>query len=195
MVHASPASAKTLLRLQMRDRRRQLAAQAPEAGRMAVAALPPSILTSARIVAGYRPRGAEIDPWPLMAAFVRAGAILALPVALDRDTPLIFRGFTDGDPLAPDACNILAPLPEAATVEPDLVITPLLAFDSRGRRMGQGGGHYDRTLEALRARRRVFVLGLAFSGQQVARIPAESHDQSLDAILTENGYIEASKDP
>ena len=195
MVHASPASAKTLLRLQMRDRRRQLAAQAPEAGRMAVAALPPSILTSARIVAGYRPRGAEIDPWPLMAAFVRAGAILALPVALDRDTPLIFRGCTDGDPLAPDACNILAPLPEAATVEPDLVITPLLAFDSRGRRMGQGGGHYDRTLEALRARRRVFVLGLAFSGQQVARIPAESHDQSLDAILTENGYIEASKDP
>jgi 5-formyltetrahydrofolate cyclo-ligase len=36
----------------------------------------------------------------------------------------------------------------------------------------------------------VFVLGLAYAGQEVAEIPAEPHDQRLDAILTEKGYIE-----
>ena len=72
-----------------------------------------------------------------------------------------------------------------------LVIAPLLAFDRCGRPHGPGrGGHYDRTLEALRARGPVFVLGLAYAGQQVARIPAEDHDQRLDAILTEKGYID-----
>jgi 5-formyltetrahydrofolate cyclo-ligase len=60
--------------------------------------------------------------------------------------------------------------------------------------MGQGGGHYDRTLAALRVRRSIFVLGLAYAGQETARIPLEPHDQRLDAILTEKGYIEASKD-
>ncbi|HEY9233988.1 MAG TPA: 5-formyltetrahydrofolate cyclo-ligase, partial [Phenylobacterium sp.] len=75
-----------------------------------------------------------------------------------------------------------------------LVICPLLAFDRRGARLGQGGGHYDRTIEALRAEGPVFVLGLAYAGQEVEGLPAEPHDQRLDAILTESGYIEARKD-
>ena len=69
-----------------------------------------------------------------------------------------------------------------------------MAFDRTGARLGQGAGHYDRTLENLRKGGRVFVLGLAFAEQEVARIPAEPHDQRLDAILTETGYIEVRKD-
>ena len=76
---------------------------------------------------------------------------------------------------------------------PDLVIAPVPAFDRRGGRVGQGGGHYDRTLEALRAGKKVFVLGLAYSGQEIEAAPMESHDQKLDAILTETGYIEVEK--
>ena len=194
MVHASPASAQSVLRLQMRDLRKQLSVETPDAASQAVPHLPADLLRRPRIVSGYRPMGAEIDPWPLMQAFAKAGATLALPVATDRDAPLEFRIHADGDRLEPDAFNILAPTRAAAVVEPDLVIVPLLAFDRFGDRMGQGAGHYDRTLERLRARRPVFVLGLAYAGQQVARIPAEAHDQRLDAILTEKAYIEASKD-
>jgi len=194
MVHASPASAKTILRLQMRDQRRRLAVETPDAAEQAIAHLPAAVLSSPRIVGGYRRSGAEIDPWPLMEAFAKAGAALALPVAFDRDSPLEFRAYAEGDPLEPDAFNILAPTGDAALVEPDLVIAPLLAFDRFGHRMGQGAGHYDRTLEALRARRPTFVLGLAYAGQQVAQVPAEAHDQRLDAILTEKAYIEATKD-
>ena len=69
-----------------------------------------------------------------------------------------------------------------------------MAFDRTGGRLGQGAGHYDRTLENLRRGGRVFVLGLAYAGQEVAKAPAEPHDQRLDAILTETGYIEVRKD-
>jgi 5-formyltetrahydrofolate cyclo-ligase len=194
MVHASDASAKTMLRMQMRSLRRELARQTPDAAEQALAHLPPKRLANTRVVAGYRPQGAEIDPWPLMAAFARAGATLALPAAASLEAPLVFRAYADGDPLIPDAVGIPAPTADASLLEPGLVITPLLAFDRLGGRMGQGGGHYDRTLAALRAKGEVFALGLAYAGQQLARIPVEPHDQALDAILTEKGYIEVAKD-
>ena len=63
----------------------------------------------------------------------------------------------------------------------------MLAFDAGGARLGQGAGYYDRTLERLRAQGPVFVIGLAYAGQQVDRLRAEPHDQPLDAILTERG--------
>ena len=69
------------------------------------------------------------------------------------------------------------------------MVTPLLAFDRDGLRLGQGGGYYDRALEALRAQGEVFVLGLGYSGQETANLPSEPHDQALDAILTEKEYI------
>jgi 5-formyltetrahydrofolate cyclo-ligase len=194
MVHASDASAKIILRLEMRGLRRRLCAEAPDAAEQAASHLPPALLANSRIVAGYRPLGAEIDPWPLMAAFAQAGAQIALPVALSLDAPLVFRAYADGDQLEPDATGIASPTANAPELEPDLVVTPLLAFDRLGARMGHGGGHYDRTLQALRRSGWVFALGLAYAGQEVARIPAEAHDQPLDAILTEKEYIEVAKD-
>ena len=194
MIFAFPATAKTVLRLHMRGLRKRLAAETPGVAEVAARLAPQGLLASAPIVAGYRPQGAEIDPWPLMQAFAEAGARLALPVALHRDEPLAFRAYADGHPLTPDVFGVPAPTPLAEIVRPGLVIAPLLAFDRWGGRMGQGGGHYDRTLAELRASGPVFVLGLAYAGQEVARLPAEPHDQRLDAILTEKGYMEAAKE-
>ena len=174
--------------------RRRLGREAPDAAALAVGHLPPPFLTRFKIVAGYLPLGGEIDPQPLLRAFAEAGARLALPAAEALDAPLAFRAWREGDALAPDAVGVPSPLADAPHLAPDLVIVPLLAFDGLGARLGQGGGHYDRTLAALRARRPVFALGLAFAGQEVASLPAESHDQALDAILTEIGYIQVSKD-
>jgi 5-formyltetrahydrofolate cyclo-ligase len=194
LVQASAASAKTLLRLTLRDLRKSQAAQAPDAAERAADQLPLDKLPAFTIVAGYRARGGEIDPWPLMQRLAAAGARLALPVALDRDSALTFRAYAEGDPLEPDAFNIASPISGSPDVVPDLVITPLLSFDRRGHRLGQGGGHYDRTLTDLRANAPVFVLGLAYAGQEVSEVPAEPHDQRLDAILTEKGYIAVRKD-
>jgi 5-formyltetrahydrofolate cyclo-ligase len=95
--------------------------------------------------------------------------------------------------LEPDGHGIPAPPPFAPEIEPDLVISPLLGFDRSGRRLGQGAGHYDRALAALRARKPVFVIGLAYAGQEIAELPHEDHDERLDAILTEAEYIEVAQ--
>jgi 5-formyltetrahydrofolate cyclo-ligase len=120
--------------------------------------------------------------------------MLALPSAEEADAPLLFRAWDIRDTFVPDLFGVPSPPPTASILHPDLVICPLLAFDRRGSRLGQGGGHYDRTIANLRAMKPVFVLGLAYAGQEVEEIPAEAHDQRLDAILTETGYIEVRKD-
>jgi 5-formyltetrahydrofolate cyclo-ligase len=118
----------------------------------------------------------------------------ALPVALDKAQPLRFRLWRPGERLAPDACGVPSPLASAPEALPSLVITPVLAFDRRGGRLGQGGGHYDRTLASLRRQRAVFVLGLAYAGQELEAVPMAAHDQWLDGVVTETGYVEAAKE-
>jgi 5-formyltetrahydrofolate cyclo-ligase len=194
MVIASPAAAKVLLRVQLRAGRREAAAASPGAAEIAAAAFPAEQLGAFKVVAGYRAHGSEIDPWPLMRRFAEAGARLALPAATAADMPLVFRAYAPGDGLAPDVAGMAAPLSAAPALVPDLAIVPLLGFDPGGGRMGQGGGHYDRTLQALRAAGPIVALGLAYAAQQVARVPAEAHDQRLDAILTEKGYRLAQED-
>jgi len=183
---------KTHLRSALRGRRRTLAQDVPSAAEDAAALLPANRLPPFQVVSGYHPIGDELDPRPLMARFRELGASLALPVTLDRETPLVFRLLTQE--AEPDAFGIPAPPPTAPEVMPDLVIAPLLAFDRRGGRLGQGGGHYDRTLANLRAAKAVFVLGLGYAGQEVERVPMGPLDQRLDAILTEIGYSEVRKD-
>ena len=65
----------------------------------------------------------------------------------------------------------------------------LSAASVRANEPSYGPNTYDRTLEALRAAKPVWVIGLAYAGQEVDAIPMEPHDQRLDAILTETGYL------
>lgn len=147
-------------------------------------------LPSAALVAVYRAIGSELDPEPLAGALMTAGRSLCLPVALERDAAMIFRRWSPGEPLEMDAAGCPAPLPLAEVVDPDLIITPLLAFDDFGGRLGQGGGYYDRTFAA---RPGAIRIGFAFSGQRVARLPMERHDVALHGVLTESGYTAARK--
>jgi 5-formyltetrahydrofolate cyclo-ligase len=187
-------SHKRDLRRTMRALRVRLAAEAPDAAARAAQALDLAVLPPFACLSGYHPLGAELDPGPLTVRLRDAGATLALPVCEGRDLPLVFRAWDPRDILVPDALGVPSPPASAALAQPDLVIAPLLAFDRRGGRLGQGGGHYDRTLETLRARKPVFVLGLAYAGQELDSVPGEAHDQRLDAILTETGYIEVQRD-
>ena len=105
-----------------------------------------------------------------------------------------FRRWDLGAVLEPDSLGVPSPLRSASVAHPDLIVVPLLAFDRRGGRLGQGGGFYDRTLAALRRDRPVFALGLAYAGQELDEVPTDPHDQRLDAILTETEFIPVSRE-
>jgi 5-formyltetrahydrofolate cyclo-ligase len=137
------------------------------------------------IVSGYSPIRSEIDPQPLMRKFAEQGVKLALPAVLARGKSLAFRAWSPDDRLLMGPLGILEPSPAAAEIHPDIVLVPLAAFDRAGHRIGYGAGHYDRTLAQLHKSKGFAAIGLAFSGQEVATVPALQHDVALDYVLTE----------
>lgn len=181
----------------MRGRRKQAAIVLPGAAERAAAyagemlnALFGATPARSPVVAVYQAIGSELNAQPLARALTDLGATLALPVAVRRDAPLIFRRWTPSDPLEPDASGCPAPLELAGDVRPDLIVAPLLAFDGAGGRLGQGGGYYDRTFAALPDIARV---GLAYAAQALDDLPMDMHDQRLHGVLTEAGYMAARK--
>jgi 5-formyltetrahydrofolate cyclo-ligase len=187
-MNVTNALSKADLRPRMRARRRDLAAIDPGAAEAAARHLPLDDLPCVTVAAGYHALGAEMSPWPVLRRLADQGVRIALPVAMDLQSPLIFRAWSADQAMEADAAKIPSPAEDAELLVPQLIIAPLLAFDPLGYRLGQGGGYYDRTLEDLRAKGPVFVIGLGYAGQRIDRVPREAHDQPLDAILTETGY-------
>ena len=143
-----------------------------------------------RVVALFAPFRDEIDTAPLARLLWAAGAQLVLPVVTARDAPLLFRAWNAGDTLVPmGAYAIPTPSEDAPERVPQDLIVPLAAFDRAGFRIGYGAGHYDRTLALLRAAGSVRAFGFAFACQETDRVPAESHDEPVDGMITEERFF------
>lgn len=138
----------------------------------------------ASVISGYMPMRTEISPLAAMTVMHGQDKRICVPVILGKDRPLEFREWTPDCEMVEGAFGALIPVGTEA-LEPDLLITPLLAWDRKGYRLGYGGGFYDRTLEQLRAGRRAIAVGFAYSVQEVPKVPREATDQSLDALVTE----------
>ncbi len=136
-------------------------------------------------VSGYWPIRSEIDPRPAMLALAGSRE-LCLPAVQGAGRALTFLRWTPGARLVDGAFGTAMPQARVELV-PSILIVPLLAFDSRGGRLGYGGGHYDRTLDALRPRRRLTAIGFAYDVQECREVPREPTDQALDLIVTESG--------
>ena len=139
-------------------------------------------------VAIYLPIQSEIDPIPLANALSGFGFELALPCIKRAAHPLEFRRYSPGDKLRGGPYNTKEPLKSQESIDPDIVLLPMLAFSRDGYRLGYGGGFYDRTLETLRAKKQIFACGLAFAAQEVPRVPTDEYDQKLDGVLTEREF-------
>jgi 5-formyltetrahydrofolate cyclo-ligase len=188
---ASIEATKATLRREAAVRRDALPAEARKAAAEAIAARKfPFVLAPGTIVSGFMPLKSEINPLPLMRALADAGATLALPVVAGRGKPLVMRAWQWGEPLAEGVWGIREPKPEAAQVEPDILLVPLLAFDRAGHRIGYGAGYYDLTIAQLRGRKTVAAIGLAFAAQEIAAVPATPRDARLDLVLTEREVID-----
>ena len=150
----------------------------------------PVAITPGVLVSGFMPMKTEINPLPLLKKLAQAGAQLALPAIKGRGHPLIMRAYAFGDEVARGQWGIREPKPEAPEVAPDIVIVPLAAFDRTGNRIGYGAGYYDMTLAALRAKKNVTAIGLAFAAQEMAQVPTGARDERLDLVLTEHDVID-----
>ena len=134
----------------------------------------------------YWPIRTELDPRPVMTEKAALGTV-CLPVTQGY-APLTFLPWRPGTPMSTDGFGVETPV-EGDPVLPRTLVLPLLAFDARGQRLGYGAGHYDRTLEKLRALHPVTAIGLAYSAQECAEVPTEPTDQPLDMIVTEQGIL------
>lgn len=152
------------------------------AAQVAVLEIPPGA-----VVAGFAAFRDEADPGLLMRALGAQGHPLALPRVVGKNRALVFHHWHQDDELVRHRFGMAEPHPGTEIAVPDVVLVPLLAFDSHGHRLGYGGGFYDRTLVALRKQKNVVAIGIAYAGQQIAVVPHDAHDQRLDSVLTENG--------
>ncbi|MFN3685717.1 5-formyltetrahydrofolate cyclo-ligase [Salinarimonas sp.] len=183
---------KALLRREGIARREALAADARAAAsaRIVERLLAMPEVAAARVVAGYWPMRAEVDPRAAFAPLVARGIALALPFV--ADPTLVFRAYAPGDALVRGPFGVEAPGEGAPAVRPDLLLVPLARFDRACHRIGYGKGHYDRALAALSEKGPVVAIGLAFAVQEAQTVPAEDHDRALDAVITEDEVLRAS---
>lgn len=145
----------------------------------ALAAIVRPYLIEGAVVGSYAPHGGEIGP----------GAIAptaSLPWLADAMSECVFR---PGPARERGPFGVRQPRGQGAPVQPNVILTPLLAVDNRGFRLGQGGGHYDRLLAGLPDRGAVFVIGVAWDLQVIDRVPEDPWDMALDAVATPTRWI------
>jgi 5-formyltetrahydrofolate cyclo-ligase len=179
---------KRLLRIQAKLQRAEAFAINPQMGEQVCDQLLASDkLHSNQIIAVYWPLGDELDPMPLLNTLHAMGHQMVLPVMLGAGKPLIFRTWCPTDELQDAGFGTREPSEDKQVLEPDVILAPLLAFDSSGFRLGYGGGFYDRTLEKLRQNKPVTVYGIAYAAQKMDHVIKGPYDQPLDGIVTELG--------
>ena len=146
-----------------------------------------SDFTTARVVLLTLPFGSEWDTRLLLSAALAQGKIVAVPRVNQERRMLEIHAVCDTDSeIAPGYRGIPEPradCPPVALASIDWVLVPGIAFDAQGRRVGYGGGYYDRLLPLLE-KGTARVAG-AFELQLVERVPAAPHDTTVDAIVTE----------
>ena len=185
---------KAALRKSALARRDALPAGERQHAAAAIAERPfPLPVPSGAIVSGFFPLKSEINPLLLMRKLADAGARLALPAVAGRGKPLVMRAYAFGQELNSGVWGIREPRDDAPEVDPDILIVPLAAFDRRGNRIGYGAGYYDMTINALRSRKPVAAVGIAYAAQEVPTVPVTERDAALDLVLTEREVIDCRR--
>jgi 5-formyltetrahydrofolate cyclo-ligase len=189
-METTPTDPKLALRRKARADRAAFVATLTQPGRsaleMALATHVRPLAATARFPASYAALGSEIDPVEIEKnlgphAFPRVSG----------DT--LFFHLADWLALTPGFGGIPEPAANTPLVTPDLILVPLLAATPDGRRLGQGGGFYDRTLNRLRAETRLIAIGLAWDVQLVADLPVDPWDERLDYIATPTRLVDCAK--
>lgn len=162
----------------------------PSVRNLAFRVLPTAVLDQippgARI-AIYRSMGSEAPTEAMIEFLHERGFALCLPrLGKSVEVEMEFADWKPDDILVPGQLRIPQPAPQAATVIPDVVLTPLVGFDTALNRIGHGAGYYDRAFARMPDALRI---GMAWSCQMVDSLPIEPWDVPLHMLITEQRII------
>lgn len=192
------------MRREMRDKRRLLDAhsQNSHARSMTKNLGCSALFQRSKHIAFYLPNDGEIDPTPLLAKARAMGKKCYLPVLSPTwHNRLWFAPYDENTRLTLNSFHIYEPACHWRQMRQpwalDLILTPLVAFDTQGNRLGMGGGFYDRTLAYLQRRqhwRKPRLIGIAHDLQKVAQLDQQHWDVPLHGVVTEKSFYQCSND-
>ena len=138
----------------------------------------------------YYPINNEITPFGFTKYFKERKIVMSMPVVDIKKKSMLFRKWSPKDDLAIGPLGNLEPTHEKEIILPQIMVVPMLMFDRELFRLGYGGGYYDKTIIKLKKhfqKQKFFFItvGLAYSAQEINKLPREKHDMNLDYIVTE----------
>ena len=139
-----------------------------------------------KTVGAYYPINYEIDCLEILKQLEKSGHKIALPITR-KGNKMDFFEWSYNDPLLIGKIGIPEPTSNKK-IYPDVLLVPLVAFNKYKYRLGYGGGYYDRYIQKIKKIKKILIIGMAFSFQEVKILPTNKYDKKLDFIFTEN-YI------
>ena len=139
-------------------------------------------------IGGYFPSNYEIDDLAILDLLEKKNFKVSLPI-IKKDNQMNFQSWSRNYPLKINKFGIPEPV-SSKILYPDILLVPLVAYDSSLNRLGYGGGYYDRYIEKIEKIKKVTKICLAFSFQKISSIPINQHDKKLDFIVTEKEIIQ-----
>jgi len=136
----------------------------------------------------YWPIRGEPDLRPLMSSLLERGFTCALPVVVEKNSPVEFHRYAAGTRLTRQSVWGIPVPADRNPVRPDVLLIPLVGWDPGCYRLGYGGGYYDRTLASLSPR--PFAIGVGYELGRLETIHPQPHDIPMDVIATEERLIE-----
>lgn len=189
-VLADEEYSRSSLRRAFRDKRNALTnkQQASAAQDVLKQAIDYKVFNDCSRVGIYLTNEGELDTQPLIYYLWAQGKEVYLPVLHPFSKGyLLFLRYSSSTAMKANTYGILEPVLDVTTLCPiaqlDLVLTPLVAFDEQGNRMGMGGGFYDRTIQGI-ANKQTRLIGLAHDCQKTVSLPIQVWDIPLPEVLT-----------
>jgi 5-formyltetrahydrofolate cyclo-ligase len=188
------------IRAEFRNKRQALSMQqqSTAAAKILTTSLASTQLSQANTVACYIANDGEINPIEIINYCWQQGKCVLLPVLHPFSKGHLL--FVEYHPTSLTRKNIYGidePIVTSTNLYPlnniELILTPLVAFDVKGNRLGMGGGYYDRTLAPIRRDSLTTqLIGLAHTCQQTDRLRTDSWDIPLDGIVTPEQFFNIS---
>jgi len=139
-----------------------------------------------KIIASFISFKSEISTQSLNEFLFNNGKVLCLPIIKNNSEKLNFIEYNLKTKLVSGKFGIMQPSDLSKELFPEIILTPCLAFDENGFRLGYGGGYYDKTFSYLKKIKHKFIsIVVAFDDQKINGLIHDEYDQKIDYILTE----------